>query len=50
MNAFGHNRLDETMCEFSAYITSNKATNGQTDIYTRNGETTELNVTVEDRS
>ena len=37
--------IDKKMCEFSAYVAFNKATNGQTDINkTRN------NVTVEDRS
>ena len=37
------------MCEFLAYVSFNKATNGQTDNY-RKGEQTYLNVTVEDHS
>ena len=31
MNAFKY-EVDKTMCEFSAHVASDKATNGQTDI------------------
>ena len=40
------------MCEFSAYVAFNKATNGQTDVKheKEKKKKTKLNVTVEDRS
>ena len=38
------------LCEFSAYVAFNQATNGQTDIKHEKGKNTLLNVTVEDRS
>ena len=51
MNAFQY-RLDKTMCEFSAHVAFNKATDGQTDIKHEKETKTQLNqnVTVEDRS
>ena len=38
MNTFQY-RLDKTMCEFSPYVASNKATNRQTDIKHEMGKT-----------